>query len=80
MTKLLGFKINTKDLRKGDFKDLRNIFANKGQRCYRDGSAVYFIAGTNSLKKGYNKYKRLLEIKMILQQFELDKIARPVRF
>jgi len=80
MKKLLGFKVDTKNMKKGDYKDLRNIFADKGQRCYRDGSAVYFIAGTNSIKKGYSKYKRLLEIKMILQQFGLDKLARPVRF
>jgi len=80
MKKLLGFKVDTKNMKKGDYKDLRNIFADKGQRCYRDGSAVYFIAATNSLKKNYNKYKRLLEIKMYLQQFGLDKLARPVRF
>ena len=80
MKKLLGFKVDTKNMKKGDYKDLRNIFADKGQKCYRNGSAVYITAATNSLKKGYNKYKRLLEIKMYLQQFGLDKLARPVRF
>jgi len=77
---LLGYKISLKDVRKRDLKELQNIFINKKQRCYIVDDVVYFTPGTNSIKRDYNKYKRLLEIKMYLQQFGLDKVAQPVRF